>query len=601
MSVIIKDRKDMPDEFKWRINDIYPSDEAWEKDYRYLLDASDKKSIYEGRIGDSAENLAAALIESDECDMIAEKMYVYAFMRYYEDTANAAYQEMSGKAAQAITKLNSKYAFLTPEIMAIDDALLQRYIDNNEKLKHYEHMLNDITSRRKHTLSNAEERILSALGTVANGPSDIFSKFNNADVKFADVMDENGKTVKLTQGRYSVFMESRHQEVRKDAFIKLYASYEANINTLAAIFNANAVKDLYFANTRHYDSALAMHLSSSFIPTAVYDNLIDEVNSNLKHFHRYVDLRKQALGLEQLHYYDLYAPMVSGIDKHIDYEEAKQIALHALTPLGEDYQDMLKECFSNGWVDVYENTGKRTGAFSWGEYGTHPYVFMNYSDTLNDVFTLVHECGHAMHTYLSNANQSYTYAGYRIFVAEVASTCNEVLLIHYLLDNAKDDREKAFLINHYLEQFKGTLFRQTMFAEFEKITSESVAKGEILNASKLCNIYQGLNDKYFGDVIEKDSQIQYEWARIPHFYTPFYVYQYATGFSAAIAIASSILKGDKKVLKGYKKFLSSGSSLHPIELLKLAGVDMESREPVASAMQEFAGLLDLWEETIKKF
>ena len=406
--------------------------------------------------------------------------------------------------------------------------------------------------------------------------------------------------MELTNGKYSMFMESRNREVRKSAFYRLYKGYGDYINTLAAAFYGNVKQAVFYAEARKYESTLDMYLSGSFIPKTVYTNLISTVNDNLDLMHKYVAIRKKALGVSELHFYDIYAPMVEDYTIQVSYEEAKDITLKALAPLGKEYTDKVKEGFETGWVDVYENVGKRTGAFSWGAYGTHPYVFLNFTGTLNDIFTVVHEMGHAMHTYYSNSNQPYEYAGYKIFVAEVASTCNEALLIRYLLDNCTDVKEKKYLLNHYLEQFKGTLFRQTMFAEFEMNAHAAAEKGEVLNADMLCRMYKELNEKYFGTDMYIDEQISYEWARIPHFYTPFYVYQYATGFSAAIAIAAGILSGDENVLKGYKKFLSGGSSMHPIELLKLCGIDMNSPKVVADALAVFKNILQEWEKVVEK-
>ncbi|MFR7569972.1 MAG: oligoendopeptidase F [Lachnospira sp.] len=589
-----KQRSEIAQQDKWRIEDIYATDEAWEADYNECIRRAKEKCVYQGRLAESAQILYQALKESDEADLLVEHVYVYAFMKYYEDTANAVYQEMSGRAQAAVTKLSEKYAFLTPEILAIDQKKMQEYL-NSDTLALYCHALEDILAKKEHALSEKEERLLAMAGQVTASPNEIFSKFNNADVKFGTILDEDGNEVELTNGRYSVFMESNDRSVRENAFKALYRQYGNYKNTLAATYYANVKQACFYAKARKYDSTLQMYLSGSFIPEKVYHNLIETVHKNLDKMHTYVSLRKQVLGVDELHFYDIYAPMVSNITMKIPYEEAKDIALKALAPLGEEYLSKVKEGFESGWVDVYENTGKRTGAFSWGTYGVHPYVFLNYTDTLNDVFTLVHEMGHAMHTYYSNANQPYPYAGYRIFVAEVASTCNEALLMQYLLKNCTDLSEKKYLMNHYFEQFKGTLFRQTMFAEFEMITHKMAEDGEVLNAQALCDVYRKLNEEYFGEDMVIDDEIALEWSRIPHFYTPFYVYQYATGYSAAIAIASKIFKGDEKTLKGYKQFLSGGCSMHPIDLLKLCGIDMESPQVIQEALDVFGKLLEEWD------
>lgn len=589
-----KQRSEIAQQDKWRIEDIYATDKAWEADYNECIRRAKEKCVYQGRLAESAQILYQALKESDEADLLVEHVYVYAFMKYYEDTANAVYQEMSGRAQAAVTKLSEKYAFLTPEILAIDQKKMQEYL-NSDTLALYRHALEDILAKKEHALSEKEERLLAMAGQVTASPNEIFSKFNNADVKFGTILDENGNEVELTNGRYSVFMESNDRRVRENAFKALYRQYGNYKNTLAATYYANVKQACFYAKARKYDSTLQMYLSGSFIPEKVYHNLIETVHKNLDKMHAYVSLRKQVLGVDELHFYDIYAPMVSDITMKIPYEEAKDIALKALAPLGEEYLSKVKEGFESGWVDVYENTGKRTGAFSWGTYGVHPYVFLNYTDTLNDVFTLVHEMGHAMHTYYSNTNQPYPYAGYRIFVAEVASTCNEALLMQYLLKNCTDLSEKKYLMNHYFEQFKGTLFRQTMFAEFEMITHKMAEDGEVLSTQALCDVYRKLNEEYFGEDMVIDDEIALEWSRIPHFYTPFYVYQYATGYSAAIAIASKIFKGDEKTLKGYKQFLSGGCSMHPIDLLKLCGIDMESPQVIQEALDVFGKLLEEWD------
>lgn len=589
-----KQRSEIAQQDKWRIEDIYATDEAWEADYNECIRRAQEKCAYQGRLAESALILYQALKESDEADLLVEHVYVYAFMKYYEDTANAVYQEMSGRAQAAVTKLSEKYAFLTPEILAIDQKKMQEYL-NSDTLALYRHALEDILAKKEHALSEKEERLLAMAGQVTASPNEIFSKFNNADVKFGTILDEDGNEVELTNGRYSVFMESNDRSVRENAFKALYRQYGNYKNTLAATYYANVKQACFYAKARKYDSTLQMYLSGSFIPEKVYHNLIETVHKNLDKMHAYVSLRKQVLGVDELHFYDIYAPMVSDITMKIPYEEAKDIALKALAPLGEEYLSKVKEGFESGWVDVYENTGKRTGAFSWGTYGVHPYVFLNYTDTLNDVFTLVHEMGHAMHTYYSNTNQPYPYAGYRIFVAEVASTCNEALLMQYLLKNCTDLSEKKYLMNHYFEQFKGTLFRQTMFAEFEMITHKMAEDGEVLSTQALCDVYRKLNEEYFGEDMVIDDEIALEWSRIPHFYTPCYVYQYATGYSAAIAIASKIFKGDEKTLKGYKQFLSGGCSMHPIDLLKLCGIDMESPQVIQEALDVFGQLLEEWD------
>lgn len=584
-------RSEISDEYKWSVKDLYSSDELWNNDYEKALKSTQEKSSFEGCVMDSADTLADALSESEKDDYITERLYVYAFMRYYEDTSDGTYQQMSGKAQMFAVKMSEKYSFLVPEIMAADDDKVARFLES-DKIKPYRHLLCDMLAKKEHTCSQKEEKLLAMASQMADSPSDIFSKFNNADVKFGKVHDEHGDEKELTSAGFSVFMESRNRNVRKEAFYALYRQYKSYINTLAASYYGNVKQAVFFANARNYESTLQMYLSGSFIPESVYTNLIDTVNNNLDKMHDYVSLRKKTLGVDELHFYDIYAPLTSDYTVKVSYENAKETVLDALKILGDDYVSQVKKGYESGWVDVYENDGKRSGAFSWGAYGTHPYIFLNYTETLNDIFTLIHETGHAMHTYYSNETQPYTYAGYKIFVAEVASTCNEVILIDYLLKHSRSDEEKKYLYGHYLEQFKGTLFRQTMFAEFEMITHRMAQDGEVLNAESLCGTYKKLNEKYFGKDMVIDEEIAYEWARIPHFYTPFYVYQYATGFSAAVAIATKIINGDKEVLHGYREFLKGGSSMHPIELLSLCKIDMSKPDVIQDALNVFGSLIE---------
>lgn len=587
-------RSDIDNEFKWAVNDLYSTDEVWEKDYRKVCEDAGQPGKYKGHIGDSADNLYNALKEYENAEYVAEKVYVYAFMKYYEDTGNATYQEMSGKAQIAVMKVSEKYAFLEPELVSIPEEKLAEFFKCNEKLAEYRHFIEDCLAQKEHTLSEKEEALLAKASQMSTVPNEVFSKFNNADVRFGKIKSEDGTEIELTNGNYATFMESQNRTVRKEAFEALYKQYKAYINTLASAFYGNVKQAMFYAQARGYASTLNMYLDGSFIPESVYKNLIDTVNKNLDKMHRYVEIRKNALKVDELHFYDIYAPMVEDISWKITYEEAREIVIKALEPMGEEYVSHIKEGFDNGWVDVYENTGKRSGAFSWGAYGTHPYVFLNYQNTLNDVFTLIHEMGHAMHTYYSNTSQPYIYAGYKIFVAEVASTCNEALLMQYMLKNTEDEKKRRYLLNHFYEQFKGTLYRQTMFAEFEMEAHARAERGEVLSAESLCEMYRQLNEKYFGEDMVIDEEIACEWARIPHFYTPFYVYQYATGYSAAIAISSRILAGDESVIKGYRQFLSGGCSKHPIELLKLCGIDMNSPQVVQDALDVFGELLSQW-------
>ncbi len=589
-------REEIALEYKWAIEDMYKDEAAWKADYelaeKMSAEFADK---FQGKICDSAENLLATLEYSSKLNNIIEKLYVYANQKLHENTADTGSQAMAGRAQTLAVKSESATAFVEPEILAADPAILKTYIES-EILKDYRHMLSDLDRSREHILTAEMEELLSEIGEFAGAAEDIFSMFNNADIKFPVIKDENGEDITITHGRYSMLMESEDRRVRKEAFEGLYHTYDKYKNTLAAIYNASVKKDAFYAKTRKYGSTLEAKLDANNIPVSVYENLIEAVHESFPAFHRYVALRKKRLGVDELHMYDVYAPLVSEVDMKVDYDKAKEMVKEGLAPMGTDYIKALEEGFNNKWIDVYENEGKRSGAYSWGAYGTHPYVLMNYNGTLNHVFTLAHEMGHALHSYYSDANQSYHNAGYSIFVAEVASTCNEALLIYYLLEKTTDKREKAYLINYFLEQFKGTLFRQTMFAEFEKKTHELVEAGETLNVDMLNELYRGLNEKYFGPDMILDDEIDLEWARIPHFYTPFYVYQYATGFSAAIALSKRIRELGEEGVADYMKFLTGGGSKYPIDLLKLAGVDMTSPQPVKDAIKVFEDLVAQLEE-----
>lgn len=583
----------------WAIEDLYGNNEAWQEEYDIIKDLMSNASQYQGRLGKSGEILLSFLQLSDEIGQRLERVYVYANQKSHEDTANAIYQDLANKSNALSVQVSSALSFATPEILSIPEEALVQFWRENEDLKLYEFHIKDILRLKPHILSKEMEELLADAGEIAEAASNIFAMFNNADIKFPEIEDEKGEKVKITHGRYGQLLESENRRVRKDAFEGVYGTYNSYRNTLASSFSANVKQEVFFAKARKYGSTLQKVLDTANIPTEVYTNLIDAVHENLGLMHRYVALRKKLLGVEELHMYDLYAPLVGDVTMKIPYEEAKEIVEKGLQPLGEDYRRILREGYNNRWIDVYENENKRSGAYSWGAYGTHPYVLLNYNETLDNVFTLAHEMGHAIHSYHSDKEQPFIYAGYKIFVAEVASTCNESLLIDYMLKNTKNQKEKAYLINHFLEKFKGTLFRQTMFAEFEMITHKMVEEGQSLTADALCKVYHDLNVSYFGQNIVIDSDIDMEWARIPHFYNPFYVYQYATGYSAAIALSRRILNEGDPAVQDYIRFLSGGSSNYPIELLKGAGVDMSTKEPVNQALQLFGELLDQMEELMK--
>lgn len=583
----IPTRDEIRQEDKWHIEDLFATDELWRETFEELKTEMEAFKGFQGTMKESAVQLYEVLNALMQLEEKMEKVYVYAAQKNHEDMGNPVYQKLFGQAQSLMIQLSDVTSFVEPELLAIPEETVKNYMENETRLALYKRYISEKFREKEHILSEEMEAVLAKAGELGQAPQNIFQMFNNADLEFDMVHDEDGKEVQLSHGRYVHFLESRNRQVRKEAFESMYRAYEKHRNTLAAVFAANVQQELFFAGMRRYSSAREAALSASHIPLEVYDRLIDAVHENLPGMYEYVKLRKQILGVEELHMYDVYVPLVDQVEKKYSFEEAKAIVRAGLAPLGEEYLSILDEGFADGWIDVYENQGKRSGAYSWGAYGTHPYVLLNYNGSLNHVFTLAHEMGHAIHSYHSDRTQPYPYAGYRIFVAEVASTCNEALLIHYLLEHAEEEQEKAYLINYFLDQFKGTLFRQTMFAEFEKIVHEQVQKGESLTADGLCEVYYGLNKQYFGEDMVCDDAIAMEWSRIPHFYTPFYVYQYATGFSAAIAISSKILKGEPGIVEKYRQFLSGGSSMDCIDLLKLCGVDMTSPVPVNKALQVF--------------
>ena len=585
-------REEIPAEAKWAIEDLYKNDDEWEADFTRLKEHLPELSAYEGRLGESAQTLLSMQRLCDKMNMLAEKVYVYANQRLHENTDNAVYQNLASRAQSLLVEMSERTSYIEPEIMELPEGTIEKYLQENGELRVYGQYFENMIRQKAHVLPGEMEKLLASASELAESPKDIFSMFNNADIRFPKITGEDDTDVEVTHGRFISLLQSKDQRVRKDAFEALYGVYEKFRNTLAATYRANVKQEVFFARARRYGSDLEAALDGSHIPVSVYDNLIHVVHEHLPLMHRYVKIRKKLLGLDELHMYDLYTPMTENSGEHFSFEDAKKTVLEGLAPMGEEYLSHLKDGFEHGWIDVYENQGKRSGAYSWGAYGTHPYVLLNYQGTLNDVFTLAHEMGHALHSWYSDETQPYIYAGYRIFVAEVASTCNEALLIHHLLKKAKDPKTKAYLINYFLEQFRTTLYRQTMFAEFEKITHGLQEAGEALTAERLCSIYYDLNKAYFGEDICIDRQIEMEWARIPHFYTPFYVYQYATGFSAAIALSGKILREGEAAVEQYKKFLKGGSSMYPLELLRLAGVDMEQKKPVEDALQVFSEYLN---------
>lgn len=581
----------------WKMEDMFPSDEAWEKDLERAINLISDLSKYQGKISKDKEDLLTFLEFDSEVNLLIERLYVYSNQKYHQDMANAKYQTYSGKAQKLIVDIGSAEAFVEPELLSMDEATLRQWTED-ERFEDYRRYIFEVLRGKEHTLDKNTEEILAKSKRMANTADNIYAMFNGADIDFPTVTDSNGEEIKITHGNFVPILSGTDRELRKKAFKALYDTYGKMINTIAATFNGNVEQACFYADVRGYSSTRAMYLHGSNIPESVYDNLIEVVHAHIDLMHRYVRLRKKALGVDELHMYDIYAPIAKAPDKKYTFDEAKEMVKAGLAPMGQEYLDNLQEGFDNRWIDIYENEGKRSGAYSWGAYGIHPYVLLNYHGTLDHVFTLAHEMGHALHSYYSDKNQPYINAGYKIFVAEVASTCNESLLIHDLLKKTDEPETRAYLINHFLEQFKGTLYRQTMFAEFEKITHNMVENGETLTSDVLCKTYYDLNKFYFGEDIVLDEEIALEWARIPHFYNPFYVYQYATGISAAIALSRKIMKEGEAGVKDYMKFLTGGGSKDPIDLLKLAGVDMTSKEPVEQALKLFEELLDEMESLI---
>lgn len=591
-------RSEIPEVDRWRLEDIYPAPEDWESALAGVKSRLPDLASYQGRLGESARTLLGYLALLEETEKDLERIYAYASLRKDEDSTVGAAQSRYGKAQALWVEYSQTTSFFTPEMLTVDPDVIALFQQEETGLAVYAHMLGDISRRRSHTLDVEKEQLLAASGELAMGPHNIFNMINDADMKFGFIKDENGDEVELTKGRYTQFLENPNREVRRSAFETLYAAYGKQRNTLAAVYNASVKTDGFYARAHKHGSALASAVFDDNIDQSVYDNLIGSVNKNLDKLHRYVSLRKRVLGLPELHFYDLFVPMVKDMDVKKTFDEAKAMCMDALKPLGSDYLQTLGGAFESRWTDVYENEGKKSGAYSYGVYGVHPFILLNYQGNLDNVFTLAHEMGHAMHSHYSQKTQPYVYAHYTIFLAEVASTLNEALMMHYLLGNTTDRQMRIFLINHHLEQFRGTLYRQTMFAEFEKLTHEASEAGESLTQDFLCGKYRELNAKYYGPDIVLDDQIALEWARIPHFYRAFYVFQYSTGIAAATALSLNILRDGQPAVDRYIAFLSSGGSDYSLNLLARAGVDMRTPEPVDSALSLFGDLLTEMEQLI---
>ena len=588
----VKQRDEIDDQYKWKIEEMYDSEEAWNADCAEVLRLSGEFfNQYSGKLGESAKVLLSALQMKDRILQIAERVYVYARMKRDEDNRAAAYQAMCDKAQSLMAKVSAAMSFFTPELLAVPEETLRGFLKQEKGLEVYDHLLNEILREKAHVLTKEEENLLAQFSEITSATNDIFSMINDADIKFGSIMDEDGDEVEVTHGNYIALLQSHDRRVRKEAFEHMYAAYEKQKNTLASTYNYNTKTDAVGARVRHYPSAIEAALFGDNIDLAVYNNLVAVVNENLDILYRYMEIRRKLLGVEQLHMYDVYVPLVEMPKEDIPYEKALAIINEGLEPLGKDYLDRMNKGFQSGWVDVYQNEGKTSGAYSFGSYDSMPYMLLNYTGRLQDVFTVIHEMGHSMHSAYTREAQPFVYGGYSIFVAEVASTVNESLLMKHLLAKAKDKKERMYLLNLYIEEFRTTLFRQTMFAEFEQITHKAVEDGEVLTAEWLSAQYAALNRKYFGENVVQDPQIAMEWARIPHFYNSFYVYKYATGYSAATAISQKILSEGTEARDNYIRFLKSGDSDYPVELLKIAGVDMSSPEPIRQAMDTFRSLV----------
>ena len=598
MSETIRERKDIPLKDTWALEDLYATDADWEKALARMQARMPELSEFEGKLAQNGQTLCAFLALLEELDTQAESLGNYAMRRGDQDTRDANYQAMNGKFISAVTELSAGLSFATPEIMAIPEESLEGFYADCHRLERYRRYLTDQRRKKAHTLSAAEERLLAAAAEMAGAPDSIYSSLLNADLTYPDALDSEGKPHSLSQSTFVPLEESGDRVLRKSAYENLYHTLNGMRNTAAGLLDAQNKQQKFYATARKYSSAREAALDGTNVPLSVYDNLIEAVHRNLDKMHRYVRLRKKLLGVDQLHFYDIYTPLVQDLNKSIPYEQAKQTVYDALHPLGEDYRKILKEGFDNRWIDVYENRGKRTGAYSAGTK-VHPYVLLNYTGSLDSEFTLAHEMGHALHSYLSNKHQNPIDSDYVIFVAEVASTCNEALLMEYLLKRTRDKKERAYLINYFLDQFKGTIYRQVMFAEFEKTIGQMVDAGQTLTADVLCAEYRRLAELYYGPDMEVDEEIAIEWARIPHFYYDYSVFQYATGYAAAIALSRRILSEGEPAVKDYLGFLSGGCSKSPIDLLKGAGVDMTGPQPVNDALALFGELLDEMESLME--
>lgn len=591
MAATIRQRSEIPEQYKWDLSKIFPKDEAWEETFARLDDKITSLSAYAGTLGESPQRLESFFKELFSTEQVFNNCLVYAFLRKNEDTREERAQSMESRIQGKLAQFYAAVSFYEPEVLALSDEKLQQYLDS-EALKEYRFTLENLIREKEHTLSEKEEKILAGMSELAQAPSDISKMLLNADMKYTPIRDEKGQEVPVTASNYILLQSSTDPRVRKDSFHSFYKGFAEHINTLTATYANSVKKDVFLARTRNYADARAMAMSYENIPASVYDSLIETVHQHMPAMHRYAAFRKKVLGLEALHYYDLYAPLMGACKLQYDFEQAKEMVLKAVQPLGEEYVQILRQGYADRWVDAYENEGKPSGAFSSGTYDSAPYISMNFTGNLDSVSTLAHESGHSMHTYLANRTQPYHYADYTLFVAEVASTVNENLLIEQRLKEATDPKVRMYLLNQYLENFKGTVYRQTMFAEFEHKAHQIVEQGEALSTKRLCDLYLELVRQYFGEALIIDEEVKYEWARIPHFYRSFYVYKYATGYTSAVALSEGILNEGKSAVDRYLKFLSLGGSKYPLESLKIGGVDLSTPKPVDAALTKFERILE---------
>ncbi|WP_392486693.1 oligoendopeptidase F [Haloimpatiens sp. FM7315] len=588
----LMNRNEVENQYKWSIEKVYENTESWEKDFGKLKSIAPKLLDFSGKLKDG-EVLLDFLKAQEKVLRLLEKLFVYAHLKSDEDTANNTYQAIKDKIDSYFAEVMSFKAFFEPEILSLEDGVIEKAIEDTEGLKLYDFYLKNILKMKPHTLNKDMEQLLASVSDCLNAPSNIRGMLSNADMSFPLIKDEEGNEVELSEGNYVNFLRSKNRDVRKDAFLNLFKTYYKFRNTYAAALTSSIKNFIFVSKTRKFNSSLEASLKPNNIPLEVYDNAIDTINKHLDSLHRYVRIKKKLLGLEEIHMYDLYVPVIDTPKTHIEFSEACKIVKEGLKPLGKEYLDIFQSGIDNRWVDVYLNKGKRSGAYSWGCYDTMPYVLLNYNYELDDVSTLAHEMGHSMHSYYSRTNQPYIYANYELFCAEVASITNECLLIKHLIENEKDKNKRLYLINQQLEGIRATVFRQIMFAEFEKITHSSMEAGKSLTSEDLCKIWHDLNVKYFGSDMVVDSEIDMEWARIPHFYSDFYVYQYATGYAAANSFSSMILDKGEEAVEKYKGFLKSGGSDYPINILRKAGVDMTTSKPLEDTIKRFVELLDM--------